>query len=67
MLTRAFKKNKKAKENFEKFPPSARKAILQWLADAKTEPTLIKRIAETVSLAEKNMRANQWTKPKTKS
>ncbi len=64
-LVKAFKQNKKAKENFDSFPPSAKKGIYQWIATAKTKETLNKRVIETASLAEKNIRANQWT-PKEK-
>jgi uncharacterized protein YdeI (YjbR/CyaY-like superfamily) len=63
-LQKAFAKNNTALKNFEQFPPSAKKGIYQWMASAKTEATQIKRIAETVTLAAKNIRANQWT-PKT--
>jgi uncharacterized protein YdeI (YjbR/CyaY-like superfamily) len=60
-LRKALSKNKKAKTNFEKFPPSARKAILFWITSAKRIETREKRVAETVAQAEKNIRANQWT------
>jgi uncharacterized protein YdeI (YjbR/CyaY-like superfamily) len=62
-LEKALAKNKKARKHFEAFPPSARKAILQWIASAKTEATRIKRVTETVAKAELNIRANQWTPP----
>ena len=44
-LTAALKKNKKAKETFEKFPPSHRKEYIQWITEAKTDATRDKRIA----------------------
>ncbi len=62
-LKKEFSKNKAALKKFEAFPPSAKKAIYQWMAGAKTETTLQKRVTETVTLAAKNIRANQW-KPK---
>jgi uncharacterized protein YdeI (YjbR/CyaY-like superfamily) len=62
-LKKEFSKNKSAFKNFDAFPPSTKKAIYQWMASAKTETTLLKRAAETVTLAAKNIRANQW-KPK---
>lgn len=62
-LKKEFSKNKAALKNFEAFPPSAKKAIYQWMAGAKTETTLLKRVTETVTQAAKNIRANQW-KPK---
>lgn len=42
------------------FPPSARRAILEWIVQARTEPTRTKRITETARLAGENRRANQW-------
>lgn len=45
---------------FAAFPRSAKRAILEWIAHAKTDATRAKRIAETVRLAEQNQRANQW-------
>lgn len=59
-LIKAFKKNKKAKENFDKFPPSSRKLILQWIASAKRDETRQKRIEETVTLAAQNIKANHY-------
>jgi len=66
-LEEAIKKNKLASTNFNAFPASAKKAIYQWISSAKTDATREKRIYETISLAEKNIRANQWTGPKKKS
>lgn len=54
--------NPTAKLFFDAFPASAKKGIYQWIASAKTETTRTKRINETVELAEKNIRANQWKK-----
>lgn len=61
-LKKAFAKNKTALANFDAFPKSVKKAILEWISNAKKEETLKKRIDETVSLAAKNIRANQWKK-----
>lgn len=63
-LEKAFKKNKIASAYFNAFPPSAKKGIYQWISSAKTDATREKRLYETVRLAEKNIRANQWTGPK---
>ena len=60
-LKKAFRKNSKAQEYFNLFPKSTKKAILEWILNAKKEETRTKRIEETVSLAEKNIRANQWS------
>ncbi|MEZ4789041.1 MAG: YdeI/OmpD-associated family protein [Flavobacteriales bacterium] len=56
-LERAFKKNRTAWKHFNAFPPSARKFILHWIGSAKTEATRLKRIAQTVALAEQSIRA----------
>lgn len=61
-LQKEFNKNKKAKAHFDAFPPSAKRMILEWILNAKRPETRAKRIAETVSLAAKNVRANQWKK-----
>ncbi|CAN5593978.1 YdeI family protein [soil metagenome] len=47
-LTAALKKNKKAQAVFEKFPPSHKKEYIQWISEAKTEPTRDKRIAAAI-------------------
>ncbi|MFM2363380.1 MAG: hypothetical protein RLZZ316_2282 [Bacteroidota bacterium] len=60
---KALQKNKTAAACFEAFPKSTKQGILQWILSAKKEETRKQRIAETVSLAAKNIRANQW-KPK---
>jgi len=58
-LQKLFSKNKTAFKNFEAFPRSGKKAILEWISSAKKEETRQKRIEETVALATKNIRANQ--------
>lgn len=52
-----------AAERFAAFPPSARRGILEWIAQAKRPETRARRVAETARLAEQNLRANQ-PKPK---
>jgi uncharacterized protein YdeI (YjbR/CyaY-like superfamily) len=47
-LTAAFKKNKKARDNFEGFSPSHRREYIEWIMEAKTDATREKRIATTV-------------------
>lgn len=61
-LAKAFSKNKKALKFFEAFPKSVKKGIYYWIESAKTPETLKKRIAETVTLAAENKRANQYVK-----
>jgi uncharacterized protein YdeI (YjbR/CyaY-like superfamily) len=59
-LAKALSKNKTAREYFETFPRSVKRAILEWILNAKKPETRAKRIEETVTLAEKNIRANKW-------
>ncbi|MFD8496671.1 YdeI family protein [Amycolatopsis sp. NPDC059657] len=47
-----------AHANYEKFPPSSKRLILQWIVTAKKPETRQRRIAETVTLAAANIRAN---------
>jgi uncharacterized protein YdeI (YjbR/CyaY-like superfamily) len=49
-----------ARANFDAFPPSTRRGILEWILQAKTAPTRSKRIDATARLAAENVRANQW-------
>jgi uncharacterized protein YdeI (YjbR/CyaY-like superfamily) len=51
--------NPAAASYFDAFPPGAKKQILWWVASAKRPETRAKRVAETVRLAEQNVRANQ--------
>ncbi len=52
-----------ARKNWDAFPRSTRRATLEWIAAAKRPATVEKRIAETVELATKNQRAQQWPRP----
>lgn len=61
-LLRAFAKYPLARDNFEKFPRSTKRSILEWIGNAKTTATRDKRVAETASRAAVNERANQWRK-----
>lgn len=56
-LLKEFEVNNIAFENFDKFPNGVKKTILYWIYSAKTDATREKRIAETVSMTEKNLRA----------
>lgn len=49
-----------AKTNFEAFPKSVKRGILEWIATAKKPETRAKRMEETARLAAENKRANQW-------
>lgn len=59
-LAAAFAEHVGSREQWDGFPPSARRAILEWIAQAKREPTRAKRVEETARLAAKGERANQW-------
>jgi uncharacterized protein YdeI (YjbR/CyaY-like superfamily) len=62
-LAKALKANPTAKGHFDAFPPGVRKGIFQWIVLAKRPDTRAKRVAETVTLAAQNVRANQYRKP----
>ncbi len=49
-----------AEKNFAAFSDSSKKNILWWIVSAKRAETRQKRIAETVSLAAKNIKANHF-------
>ena len=63
-LKKALKQSAEAAKYFDAFPRSVKKGILEWIQNAKKEETREKRIKETVSLALKNIRANQYTPKK---
>lgn len=65
-LQELFSDNKTAFKNWERFPPSSKRGILEWILNAKKPETRLKRIEETVSFAEKNIRANHYRQPKGK-
>lgn len=57
-LQRGFDGNKTAFENWSNFSRSSKRGILEWILNAKRPETRQKRIKETVSMAEKNLKAN---------
>lgn len=57
-LQELFSKNNTAFQNWEKFPRSSKRGILEWIMNAKKPETRQKRMEETVSLAEENIKAN---------
>lgn len=61
-LSAAFKRHSGSKKNFDAFPPSTRKAILEWISLAKRPETRAARIEETAEKAARGERANQWRK-----
>ena len=62
-LAAALTAHPKANAHFDAFPPGVRKGIFQWIILAKRTDTRAKRVAETVTLAADNIRANQYHKP----
>jgi len=63
-LAAAFTTRPGSQEKFASFPPSARRAILEWIALAKRPETRASRVEETARLAQSGQRANQWIKSK---
>jgi uncharacterized protein YdeI (YjbR/CyaY-like superfamily) len=59
-LVAALAANPIAQQHFDAFPRSVKRAILEWIANAKKPETRAKRIEETACLAAENIRANQW-------
>lgn len=62
-LQQLFAKNKIAFEHWEAFSRSIKRGILEWILNAKKPETRQKRIEETVALAAKNIKANQYRQP----
>jgi uncharacterized protein YdeI (YjbR/CyaY-like superfamily) len=52
-----------ARSNWDAFPPSARRGILEWIVQAKRPETRARRVAETADKAARNERANAWVPP----
>jgi uncharacterized protein YdeI (YjbR/CyaY-like superfamily) len=59
-LQKAFAQNQTAFSNFEKFPRSSKRNILEWIMNAKRPETRHARIEETVQLASENIKANHY-------
>jgi uncharacterized protein YdeI (YjbR/CyaY-like superfamily) len=51
-------RDESARVHFDRFPPSSKRRILEWIATAKKPETRQRRIARTVELAAVNLRAN---------
>jgi uncharacterized protein YdeI (YjbR/CyaY-like superfamily) len=62
-LVAAFEAHPGSREQWDAFPPSARRAILEWIVQAKRADTRAKRVDETARLAAQGERANQWRPP----
>jgi len=59
-LARVFELFPGSAEKWEEFPRSAKRGILEWIAQAKTPGTRHKRMEETASKAQQGERAHQW-------
>lgn len=57
--------DQQARRHWDEFPRSTKRAVLEWIATAKTESTRARRITQTVADAAQGRRANQWRQPKT--
>ena len=58
ILVTALKKNKAAQATFENFPYSCKKEYVEWITEAKTEPTREKRLATTLEWLAEGKRRN---------
>jgi uncharacterized protein YdeI (YjbR/CyaY-like superfamily) len=59
-LAAAFANMPPSATNWEAFPRSAQRGILEWILNARTPATRARRIDETARLAAEGKRANQW-------
>lgn len=57
-LAAALKKNKAAQKTFDNFPYSCKKEYVEWITEAKTEPTREKRLATTIEWLSEGKRRN---------
>lgn len=58
ILKAALKTNALAAETFKNFPYSCRKEYIDWITEAKTDPTRDKRVATTIEWLSKGRRRN---------
>ncbi len=61
-LAAAFAQHPGSREQFDAFPPSARRALLEWIVQAKRPATRQARLDETARQAAQGVRANQWVR-----
>ena len=62
-LVGAFELHASARAAWGAFPPSTRKALLQWIYSAKRPETRAERVRQTVEAAAAGKRANEYTRP----
>ena len=58
ILNEALARNEKAAETFNAFPYSCKKEYVEWITEAKTEPTRHKRLATTIEWLAEGKRRN---------
>ena len=63
-LAAAFEAAPPGREHWEAFPRSVKRAILEWIVQARRPETRARRVAETAEKAARNERANQWRPPR---
>ena len=61
-LALALARHATARQNFDAFPRSVKRGILEWISNAKKAETRAGRVEETARLAAENQRAAQWQK-----
>ncbi len=66
-LTVALDATPSARHYWDAFPRSTRRAILEWITNAKTGATRQARIQRTADDAARNIRANQWRQPRARA
>ena len=59
-LGAALDRDPEARRQWDGFPRSPKRGILEWIAAAKRPETRQKRVAETAESAARGVRANQW-------
>jgi uncharacterized protein YdeI (YjbR/CyaY-like superfamily) len=62
-LRAALDRDAAARREWDAFPRSARRAILEWIVSAKRPETRARRVEETARLAAQGIRANQRPRP----
>jgi uncharacterized protein YdeI (YjbR/CyaY-like superfamily) len=63
-LAAAFDQHQGSAAVWESFPRSAKRALLEWIVQAKRPENRARRVEETAEKAARGERANQWTAPK---
>ena len=63
-LSAAFDAVPGSREQWDAFPRSVRRGILEWLVQARRAETRARRVRETAELAGRGERANQWRGPR---